>query len=265
MHTWRAAPADELTDVVDCYWHLDRTASNNRANYPILNPDTHAHLILAAEQQPYDYQATPGRFVGCGSHLIFPHNQRLLLDHSSPLTITGVKFKPGALYALGLTAYDADINTVIPFTNPYTEHTQQDDICQQLNHWLQPWIADAKKDRHYDLAMATLALLPTAPIALMGERLLRPQRSVERAFLRVTGFSMRQFVSIERLDMMLESLYQEKDHAINWSDVAARFGFSDQPHLVRHFKTIFGKTPGEYARQRDLTIDIYGDFSETDK
>ncbi len=73
---------------------------------------------------------------------------------------------------------------------------------------------------------------------------------------------MKQYQSIRRLDEMLEQLYQESDQPVDWSDVAARFGFSDQPHLTRIIKAAIGKTPGHYARQRDLTIDVYGDFND---
>jgi len=48
--------------------------------------------------------------------------------------------------------------------------------------------------------------------------------------------------------------------SVNWADIATKFKFSDQPHLIRYLKNNIGATPGEYARQRDLSIDIYGNF-----
>ncbi|MGF1755689.1 helix-turn-helix domain-containing protein, partial [Vibrio makurazakiensis] len=45
---------------------------------------------------------------------------------------------------------------------------------------------------------------------------------------------------------------------IDWASVALQFGFSDQPHLVRYLKSQLGLTPNTYAKERGLTIDVYG-------
>jgi len=57
---------------------------------------------------------------------------------------------------------------------------------------------------------------------------------------------------------MLEYLYQRDLQEIDWVELAYQFGFSDQPHLIRYLKSTIGATPNVYAKQRDLTIDIYG-------
>ena len=65
---------------------------------------------------------------------------------------------------------------------------------------------------------------------------------------------------MERLEAMLDYLHKLDNKNIAWVDIALKFGFSDQPHLVRYLKRSIGNTPGEYARQRDLAIDAYGNF-----
>ena len=65
---------------------------------------------------------------------------------------------------------------------------------------------------------------------------------------------------MNRLEEILNYLYQLNADDINWADVASLYDFSDQPHLIRHLKNAIGSTPAEYAQQRDLTIDIYGNF-----
>ena len=55
-------------------------------------------------------------------------------------------------------------------------------------------------------------------------------------------------------------LYEKDINSIDWLSVAFEFGFSDQPHLIRHLKESIGATPNQYAQQRDLTIDVYGNF-----
>jgi AraC-like DNA-binding protein len=65
---------------------------------------------------------------------------------------------------------------------------------------------------------------------------------------------------MDRLEAMLQHLQNLEEKDIDWVDVANLFGFSDQSHLIRYLKTNIGKTPVKYVQQRDLAIDIYGDF-----
>ncbi len=62
---------------------------------------------------------------------------------------------------------------------------------------------------------------------------------------------------MNKLEAMLEYLYQRDIADIDWADIAMRFGFSDQPHLIRTLKKQIGLTPQHYAKQRGLTIDVY--------
>jgi len=59
---------------------------------------------------------------------------------------------------------------------------------------------------------------------------------------------------------LLDYLHLQTNTSINWVEIAAQFGFSDQPHLIRQLKNTIGHTPGNYIKQRDLTIDVYGNF-----
>ncbi len=119
---------------------------------------------------------------------------------------------------------------------------------------------DSREDRHSQLVRQAYPLLVNTAVAGLGEMLHCSQRTLERSFQRVTGLTLKQCQSMERLESILAYLYHQGDETIDWADIAQRFGFSDQPHLIRYFKSSIGATPGRYARQRDLTIDIYGNF-----
>jgi AraC-like DNA-binding protein len=58
---------------------------------------------------------------------------------------------------------------------------------------------------------------------------------------------------------MLKYLYSLEGD-INWSELALKFEFSDQSHLIRSIKQTLGSTPKQYEKQRNMTIDIYGNF-----
>jgi AraC-like DNA-binding protein len=66
---------------------------------------------------------------------------------------------------------------------------------------------------------------------------------------------------MNRLEAMLEHLYSVRKDEIDWVEIAFKFGFSDQPHLIRYLKAQLGLTPNAYAKERGLTIDAYGGSS----
>ncbi len=196
------------------------------------------------------------------------------MDHSSPFAVIGLKFRVGALYSLRLQDLGSrldmiapvDINHLISLGSVDTNEIllgaseQMERVCNILDDALHDWLIRCHEDKHSALVRQILPLLNDIAITDIGEKLHRSQRTIERSFMRVCGLSMKQVHSMNRLEEILNHLYQLNDDKINWADVAHRYDFSDQPHLIRHLKNAIGRTPAEYAQQRDLTIDIYGNF-----
>jgi len=114
------------------------------------------------------------------------------------------------------------------------------------------------EDKHSELTRQALPLLTDKPINELGEALSCSQRTVERSFLKVTGLTLKQCQSMNKLDAILEYLYQRSASEIDWVDIAYQFGFSDQPHLIRYLKQQIDLTPKNYAQQRGFAIDVYG-------
>ena len=116
------------------------------------------------------------------------------------------------------------------------------------------------EDKYSKLTSDAIALLGNIEIKDLSLNLHCSRRTLERAFRRVTGLTLKQYETMQTLENLLLYLYQYQDNSPDWADVAAKFGFSDQPHLIRYLKTAISSTPGTYLKQRNLTIDVYGDF-----
>jgi len=71
-------------------------------------------------------------------------------------------------------------------------------------------------------------------------------RQLERKFKRDIGVSPKTFARIERFKAVVSSI--EHHRQPDWAGVAAEFGYSDQPHLVREFKSFAGCTPQQFCR-----------------
>ncbi|MGS0676028.1 helix-turn-helix domain-containing protein [Shewanella sp. 125m-1] len=75
------------------------------------------------------------------------------------------------------------------------------------------------------------------------DKLYCSQRTLDRSFQRVTGLPLKQCQSMNRLEKMLEYVYQRDSAELDWVDVAFKFGSSEQPHLIRYLKKLLGFTP----------------------
>lgn len=275
MKSWKLLPKiEDLAKYVECYWFLEKELNDKSFSYPKLNPDPSAHLIVSVSNNTYEYTHNANTQKVSGSHWIFPHLKTFTMDHSAPFKIVGIKFKIGALYSLKMNNFSSkldrvekvDVNHLIgssafssdKFLMNAAEQKQQ--VCDVLDEMLLPWLSGCHEDKHSHLVRQIMLLLGNTAIAEIGEKLHRSQRTIERSFARVTGLSMKQAQSMIHLEEILNYLYRVNKEDINWADVANKFGFSDQPHLIRHLKSSIGKTPSNYAQDRDLTIDIYGNF-----
>ncbi len=83
-------------------------------------------------------------------------------------------------------------------------------------------------------------------IADVADRLGISQRTLERKFLRIIGFSPKQFARVSRF----QAVYREVEFArtADWADCAVRFGYHDQSHLIRDFREFAGTSPDRLFR-----------------
>jgi len=279
MILWLTPPKSlEVAKYIECYWLLERTVDVKGNEHPKLNPDPSAHLILSPPNQMYRYEINGEIYQGAGSHLLYPYCKTLQLDHSKPLVCLGIKLHVGALYSLNhdntvqpLLDTVNELNTVgmqcpVQDCNQINEiltlaKDQADKCIEKLDQLLMPWLLKSVEDRHSELTRKILPLLATKPINELGNILQCSQRTIERSFSKVTGLSLKQCQSMNKLEKILEYLYQRDKSDIDWVDIAYQFGFSDQPHLIRYLKKQIDLTPKDYAQQRGFAIDVYGGVS----
>lgn len=81
-------------------------------------------------------------------------------------------------------------------------------------------------------------------VAQLAHSLCCDRSHLMRAFRRATGLPPSSYIRQLRLARALEMIREGGALA----DIAAFFGFSDQAHLTREFKRVYGTTPGKLAR-----------------
>jgi AraC-like DNA-binding protein len=281
MIRWLKKPnKTEVAKYVECYWFLEKLPNAEGNAYPKLNPDPSAHLILALPQQHFIYSNDSGVTQVQGSHWLNPYVKTYELDHSKSFACIGIKFHVGAPYSLPKFAVMSDSTTQTLIDNIQAIHVNEmlfsadsevtdiellalahkapDNCREMLDNICMHWFSDTREDQHSELTRKILPLLANTPINELGNTLFCSQRTLERSFLKVTGLTLKQCQSMKRLESILEFLYQREQSDIDWVEIAFQFGFSDQPHLIRHLKKHIGLTPKDYSLKRGFTIDVYG-------
>ncbi len=275
MKNWKQSPENPIVaKYIDCYWFIEKTAADTGVDHPKLNPDPAAHFLLAPADQRYHYQFGDSDIIGSGCHLILPNTGSITMDHSKPFVILGIKFHVGALYSLTFDCALPLINSVLTDTKLLPAELRLSSVlslfldknnppkrvCAALDEKLMPWVQRSQEDIHSELVRKVVSIFDQTPIADIGRAMNCSQRTIERAFRKVSGLTLKQYQSMTLLESLLVYLYQHESGSINWADIAAQFGFSDQPHLIRKLKAAIGATPNDYLKHRNVTIDVYGDF-----
>jgi len=274
MIRWLIPPTQlAVSKYVECYWYLEKTDDAQGALRPKLNPDPSAHLIVSAPSHAYRYDIEDETFHVKGSHWLYPYSKTIELDHAKSVACLGIKFKVGALYCLNDVDFNQTlVNTIVAQNfdefkknSVMSEHdllelakSDPDKCVEMLDELLLPLLANTHEDKHSEITRRAIPLLNNVAINELGAKLFCSQRTLERSFVKVTGITLKQCQSMNKLEAILEYLYQRKKGDIDWSDIACQFGFSDQPHFIRYLKQQIHLTPQKYAQQRDFTIDVYG-------
>jgi len=84
------------------------------------------------------------------------------------------------------------------------------------------------------------------------------RRTLERVFQTTVGIPPKQFAGILRTQHFLKALHQQE----SLTQLAYKFGYYDQSHLIRDFKMKTGITPGKYFAARDALALNFIQFAE---
>lgn len=273
MIKWIEKPIlESVSAFVENYWYLETDSGNSSNQYPKLNPDPSAHLLIASFQDDFRYMTENNVIQGKGAHWLFPQTRTLTLDHSKPTQIVGIKFRVGTLYCLPFIHESQLVNQILEVSKKqYSENCfpEVDKVLRLaksnikrcvllLDECFKTLLAGLEIDKSVLLVERAVTLLPETPINELSNNLHCSHRTLERSFMKVTGLTLKQCKSILKFEALLQHIYTLDKENIDWVGLAYEFGFSDQPHLIRHVKSVIGDTPGRYLEKRDLTIDTYG-------
>lgn len=84
-------------------------------------------------------------------------------------------------------------------------------------------------------------------VRTLAEKLCYSERSVRRRFQKELGISPKELANIVQFQSLLQELRKGTSSAL--SDLAAKYGYFDQPHFIHMFKRFYGLTPHRILKQ----------------
>ena len=277
MITWKH-PLDGFEWLIHQVWYLEVENGDTIEQLPQLIPNPRAHLLFTPPEQAYCYQSGSDQMSGKGSHLLTASDRILTLRDTAPLKRIGITFRPEGLYLLNK-SNEALVNQcdwfdwLTPlFDRQFQQQIWQCNSKQNLISFIQQHVESlcfsSQIDKTFTTVQKAIAVMEDshckAPDQYIDVNQLAnfcacSRRTLERSFRQVTGLSIKKYQLMIKLELMILALYKQ-DEDIDWSAFSQQFGFSDQSHLIRQLKQQLKRTPANYLQNRDLTIDVYGDF-----
>ncbi|WP_242343378.1 helix-turn-helix domain-containing protein [Anaeromyxobacter terrae] len=244
-------PAADLATKIDLCWSVTGEGKGGTA-FRELFPDSGAHLVVR-------FSSSAARMV-----LLGPSTEKVNVELDEGAEYLGVRFRTGQAPRLADVRPSELTNRFVELTRLGGERVES--IAERLR---------ASPDLGSRQRLVEGLLRGDTPPLVRDDRCRRAAllleghggrlrvddlaralglhvRSLERLFLEHLGITPKRLARLVRLRQVLGELHAGRHASL--AELALACGYSDQPHLVRDFKALTGRTPGapEAFRNRRL-------------
>jgi AraC-like DNA-binding protein len=263
FHYFARPPSDALAPFIEVIWGVSGAH------------DFHSEAVLPNGVVELMVNFGPvQKVVGYGDRVVDESFRRFWVAgiQDRPLVIAspqganhmGVRFRPGGAHAFfgipmdELSGRVVDLDLVIGASaaEELRERLEAVDGDAARCRAAEGWLLERRRDvhPHFSTARRALDLLGRSAYNLtVGElcnRLGLSNRHLIDQFREVVGLPPKTLFRIQRFHAVVNELKGLYDP--DWAQVASRFGFSDQPHLIREFRHFAGVTPSRFLSARSL-------------
>jgi AraC-like DNA-binding protein len=250
----RFAPAEELKDIIDCYWIIED--DNATPQQQKIIPDGFNEII-------YHYGSPYRINLGCGWEVQSPNllagqiRKHFFLENTGPSGIIGVKIQPTALthlFDLSMQPFTdrvADISSIaglerlllLEYLRDVHDHDERVTILNDRFRKILSATTYKKTaaDQAVDLILANHGMIPVSTITKsigIGER------QLENLFRKYIGLTPKFFMRIIRFNYIFKLV---QDNHQSWSSLAYEASYFDQSHFIRNFRDFTGENPSDYS------------------
>jgi AraC-like DNA-binding protein len=234
----RLPPSPDLAPFVAHYWIITWDLRGHPPQTQETLPHPSVHIALERGRSAI-YGVVKGRFTRVieGKGRVF-----------------GIKFRPGGFYPFVKYPISRLTNRVVPLRDPGLERIvlakrserAMIDVAETYLRGQNP-----KRDPLAEKIGALVEQIADDRTITTVETLARKSdmgiRSLQRLFSRYIGVSPKWVINRHRLHEVVDRLSQGE--TVDWTRLALELGYFDQAHFIKDFKSIIGRTPGDYRRR----------------
>jgi|SRR5579863_109642 len=221
-------------------------------------PSGGAHLMinLAQDQfRTYGGAACERIHSTRGAALAGPHGQASILDTGEFQWLLAVEFRMGGAAPFFRAPLDQLSNQAVGLDDLWgvdgrllrEEILGAPSPAEKLRVLESALLRHFSRESYPGIAHAAKLLDGGMPVAATAARLGWLPRTFTRRFSQQVGLTPKRFARVRRMQRMLRTL--RSGGPVDWCELAARYRFSDQAHLIHDFRDLTGLTPTGYQPQ----------------
>jgi AraC-like DNA-binding protein len=259
MSTSIREPVSHLARYVACFW--ERSAVRETIVERVLPSGTAELVITLGERSSACVVTASGEIVLPRVTLSGMRTEPFIGRLAAGAIVVGVHFWPAGLRAFVSGPADQLLNVFVDahaiWGRTVTELRERLLQCSdtaarftQLESFLTSRLVGAyTPPLTVTYALNKLSRSPKATIKKIVEATGFSHRSFIQSFRRETGMGPKQFMRIARLQALTAGI-RNTPQPVDWARMSVAYGYSDQSHMVREFRQLFGVAPTEYVRSQ---------------
>lgn len=260
----RIVPHAPLDRLIETIWDWDMPPASHRHERILPVPGT-TLIINLYEDETRVYRDDPQRTCmrAAGGVIGGPFRSSWIIDTAEQIKVMGLTFRPGGAHALiGIDVAefshgDIALEDLFGGTARRLRQRLLETPCPlQRLALLEGWLQQLTDEPVLDplIAHAIARLDRTPQVARIGAVQRESGYSAARfinLFRRHVGMSPKRYARLLRFRAVVTQVYPQRQ--VDWSQVAADGGYSDQAHLNHEFREFAGITPGAFMALRGPT------------
>ncbi|MEQ2527453.1 helix-turn-helix transcriptional regulator [Bacillaceae bacterium CLA-AA-H227] len=238
------SPSRSLKDFVACYWTVDVNASDMNKLHRVI-PDGCVDIIFDLKSPSFSR----------GAFVVGLMTEYEVLNFSAKSSFFGIRFysdtaRQFICYPLseliGNHVFLEDIwsNKALFLVEEMMSAQGISEIIKKVELMLLKFLilneshTDSLLKSSMDYMYANQGMIS---IRMLAEKVNYSERNIRRTFQKELGIGPKEFSGVIRFQSLLRELYF--DSHSRFTDIAVKYGYFDQPHLIKSFKRYYGLSP----------------------
>lgn len=269
-------PITPLRPYIECFWIIVSSADaaiTHRARMPA---DSRATLLLNFVGEPR-IVASDGtlHYIGRGANILGVRTQSYILEHNGDTHLIAAQFRPGGFasftrYGIGeLAEQTTPLDLLWGNTGNwlceqiYGMNADLEKLALYQNELLKRFVEMPQQLRIQHALAQIDDTRGNISVESLAAQANLSQKQFERQFERVVGMMPKRYIRLARFQRLVNQLTR-RGSTVNWTKVAAQFGYYDHSHLAKDFRAFVGTTPSEFAAATAGIVEVaYGHPGES--